>query len=199
MTFAAEQYRELRALGNRSAAPPGSPPSAWTSGSTRTRTRSLPLPAASSTPPPGQEPPPHYRERGWTVAAAAGGRIVHLLRRLRPPRPGPAARPPVRHRPEGRAACLRADRAAVHRGDRQHRRIRRGRVPGRQRASRPAGTGHHHQRHRLPVRRLRRPAPVLLAAMTSGQPADGHRGPGRAGFTARRNGIPAPGYGCRSG
>lgn len=33
------------------------------------------------------------------LAAPAGGRIVHLLRRLRRPRPGPAPRPPVRHRP----------------------------------------------------------------------------------------------------
>ena len=37
-------------------------------------------------------------------AAAAGSRIVHLLRRLRRPRPGPAACPPARRRPESRAA-----------------------------------------------------------------------------------------------
>ena len=49
-------------------------------------------------------------------AAAAGSRIVHLLRRLRRPWPGPGACPPARRRPEGRAARLHGDREAVHRG-----------------------------------------------------------------------------------
>ena len=84
MTFAAEQYRELRAHGT-----PVSGPARITALGTDVQIYPgadafAASPASQLDPSAGQEPPPHYRERGWSVAAAAGRRIVHLLRRLRP-------------------------------------------------------------------------------------------------------------------
>ncbi len=132
MAFEAEQYRHLRTLRRRVSGPARITALGISGRSTPTRTPS---------PPPRQPARPLRRPRPGTPAAlprerlvrvvTAGRRIVHLLRRLRRPRPGPAARPPVRHRPHSWSARLRADRAAVHRRRRPHRRIRGGHVPGR--------------------------------------------------------------------
>ena len=126
MTFEAEQYRHLLALGHQ------------VSGSARITALGVDVIvypdadvfAAS----PGSQLDPSRRIRHRTsaalqrerlaLAAPAGRRVLHLLRRVRRPGPGRAACPPVRHRPERRPPCLRAHRAALHRRRGPHRRIR---------------------------------------------------------------------------
>lgn len=147
MAFEAEQYRQLQTLGE----PVGGPARITALG---VAVQVHPDADAFAASPGSQlDPPADPRSgtpaalprAGLVLAAPAGGRIVHLLRRLRRPRPGAGSRPPVRHRPGSRAARLRAHRAAVHRRRRPHRRIRGRPVPGRQRASRPASARQHHQ------------------------------------------------------
>ena len=166
MAFEAEQYRQLQALGDPvgRAGPDHRPGRRRPGPPRRGRLRRLPRQPARPGGRPRSGTPAALPRAGLVLAAPAGGRIVHLLRRLRRPRPGRAPRPPVRHCPGSRAARLRADRAAVHRRRRPHRRVRGRPVPGRQRASRPASARQHHQRHRRPVRRHRRPPLARLRA-----------------------------------
>ena len=85
MGFQAGQYRELRALGaaGRLDPCPGVAP-----GSARTRTHS-PSPGSQVAPSRCLAGTPALPRARPGPAAAAGSRIVHLLRRLRRPRPGP--------------------------------------------------------------------------------------------------------------